>query len=415
MLRTPLGDVSNQYLQQSGKSKSARPLEKRQKAPVAKPRALKDRRKDVSRLDRFRDQEMDVPLLCSSYCDAYNYDQCCYPQFDDGMLPGMQGGMVQGVQPWAYEPYPVYRSAAQKDAAPKRKEVDESFVYPGHPAYTPIEVSTKNTFIELPAPRTPSPSGRQPDPRTPAIAATCPPKYIMGEGLREQLDATRAEADEAAQQFAGQKVNHKPVESLASVGSLLHKAGLCKPCAWVHHAKGCQRGSTCEFCHTCPPGEIKKRKKEKTVLIRKRRTQQTNEPALGPRLLSQLQHAPEANLMQLQLGQIQEASFMQPQMQHGAVPEPSFMQPQMPGQEAAFMQPRMSGPESNFMAQPQMQVPESNFMAQPQMLVSEPNFMAQPQMAQQAPVQESSFMAQLNQHTTLPERANMQFDFSGCW
>jgi hypothetical protein len=63
----------------------------------------------------------------------------------------------------------------------------------------------------------------------------------------------------------------------SSVGSLLHRAKLCKPCAWFHHPKGCQRGVRCEFCHCCPAGEIKRRKKEKAMLIRKRRAQRQDE------------------------------------------------------------------------------------------------------------------------------------------
>merc|ERR1719405_439719 len=67
-------------------------------------------------------------------------------------------------------------------------------------------------------------------------------------------------------------------DQTTSVGSLLHRAKLCKPCAWFHHPKGCQRGVRCEFCHCCPAGEIKRRKREKTMLIRKRRSQRQEEP-----------------------------------------------------------------------------------------------------------------------------------------
>ncbi|KAF4733364.1 hypothetical protein FOZ62_010763, partial [Perkinsus olseni] len=53
-----------------------------------------------------------------------------------------------------------------------------------------------------------------------------------------------------------------------SIGSRLHASGTCKPCAWFYHASGCRHGAQCEFCHLCPPGEIKRRKKEKLQIIK---------------------------------------------------------------------------------------------------------------------------------------------------
>ncbi|CAD7964412.1 unnamed protein product, partial [Amoebophrya sp. A25] len=52
-------------------------------------------------------------------------------------------------------------------------------------------------------------------------------------------------------------------EQLASLGSKLHAIGTCKPCAFVHRPEGCTNGKQCEFCHECPLGEIKRRKKQK--------------------------------------------------------------------------------------------------------------------------------------------------------
>jgi len=50
---------------------------------------------------------------------------------------------------------------------------------------------------------------------------------------------------------------------LASKGSATHYSGDCKPCAWVWKAQGCENGQDCEYCHVCPPGEAKLRKKVK--------------------------------------------------------------------------------------------------------------------------------------------------------
>lgn len=53
-----------------------------------------------------------------------------------------------------------------------------------------------------------------------------------------------------------------------STGSFLHETGACQPCAWFWKAGGCQNGKDCVRCHTCPPGEVKARKKAKRALIR---------------------------------------------------------------------------------------------------------------------------------------------------
>mmetsp|Transcript_26873 Transcript_26873/g.62378 ORF Transcript_26873/g.62378 Transcript_26873/m.62378 type:complete len:377 (-) Transcript_26873:82-1212(-) len=59
----------------------------------------------------------------------------------------------------------------------------------------------------------------------------------------------------------------QPVEP-PSLGSMLHGSGGCKPCAWFWHPKGCGNGFECTFCHICPPGEIKSRRKLKILQMR---------------------------------------------------------------------------------------------------------------------------------------------------
>jgi len=149
-------------------------------------------------------------------------------------------------------------------------------LYPGHPQYQPIDVTVKNTFIELPC--TPERAGPA---AVSAIAATCPAKCAITEEERQAWEEERDAALEAQALFTGvdRKIEVElDLDPSTSVGSLLHRSKLCKPCAWFHHPKGCQRGVRCEFCHCCPAGEIKRRKKEKTMLIRKRRSQRQDEP-----------------------------------------------------------------------------------------------------------------------------------------
>lgn len=49
-------------------------------------------------------------------------------------------------------------------------------------------------------------------------------------------------------------------------GSLAHSAGACSPCAFhFKDVRGCLHGAKCKFCHLCPPGELKRRKREKVA------------------------------------------------------------------------------------------------------------------------------------------------------
>ena len=68
-------------------------------------------------------------------------------------------------------------------------------------------------------------------------------------------------------------VFHAPSErslppGLPSIGSMDHTRSGCKPCAWFYHPDGCRHGLNCEFCHICPDGELKKRKKEKQSMLK---------------------------------------------------------------------------------------------------------------------------------------------------
>lgn len=61
----------------------------------------------------------------------------------------------------------------------------------------------------------------------------------------------------------------RPIEPVGlSEGSTQHGKG-CTPCAWFWKPLGCQHGDKCRFCHLCPEGEIKRRKKLRTDSLRK--------------------------------------------------------------------------------------------------------------------------------------------------
>jgi len=49
-------------------------------------------------------------------------------------------------------------------------------------------------------------------------------------------------------------------------GSKKHKSGHCKPCVFFHD-EGCKEGDSCGFCHLCPAGEVKRRKKQRRHML----------------------------------------------------------------------------------------------------------------------------------------------------
>jgi len=52
---------------------------------------------------------------------------------------------------------------------------------------------------------------------------------------------------------------------LPSAGSVHHCQGTCSPCAHFHSRNGCKNGVSCQFCHLCPPGELKRQQKAKRL------------------------------------------------------------------------------------------------------------------------------------------------------
>mmetsp|Transcript_36873 Transcript_36873/g.79980 ORF Transcript_36873/g.79980 Transcript_36873/m.79980 type:complete len:378 (-) Transcript_36873:196-1329(-) len=59
-----------------------------------------------------------------------------------------------------------------------------------------------------------------------------------------------------------------PEKDLPSKGSSIHGSGKCRPCAWFWKADGCHSAQDCNYCHLCPEGELKMRKKLKVAAMR---------------------------------------------------------------------------------------------------------------------------------------------------
>lgn len=77
---------------------------------------------------------------------------------------------------------------------------------------------------------------------------------------------TRAAASEAPEPHGPEELDE---DKLPSMGSAQHGAGKCSPCAWFWKPRGCASGPACDYCHLCPEGELKSRRKAKVELIRR--------------------------------------------------------------------------------------------------------------------------------------------------
>jgi hypothetical protein len=68
--------------------------------------------------------------------------------------------------------------------------------------------------------------------------------------------------------------NCMSLQALPSIGSqyhgttIVHGQPACQPCAWYYKASGCANGEACNYCHICPQGELKNRKREKLARMR---------------------------------------------------------------------------------------------------------------------------------------------------
>jgi len=59
-----------------------------------------------------------------------------------------------------------------------------------------------------------------------------------------------------------------PTLDAPSLGSVDHATGACHPCAWFWKRGGCRTGHLCTYCHVCPEGELKARRKAKVLSMR---------------------------------------------------------------------------------------------------------------------------------------------------
>eukprot|EP00443_Scrippsiella_acuminata_P056519 CAMPEP_0115405602 /NCGR_PEP_ID=MMETSP0271-20121206/18012_1 /TAXON_ID=71861 /ORGANISM="Scrippsiella trochoidea, Strain CCMP3099" /LENGTH=486 /DNA_ID=CAMNT_0002829601 /DNA_START=21 /DNA_END=1477 /DNA_ORIENTATION=- len=112
-------------------------------------------------------------------------------------------------------------------------------------------------------------------------------------GITEEVAQMQTPLPPGLEQFlpteAEKGTSSAPQGAFSSAGSFLHGTGLCRPCAWLYKPNGCQNGAECNYCHVCPEGEIKARRKNKVVALR---SQKSSRESTSPKEQAQAQTNP---------------------------------------------------------------------------------------------------------------------------
>lgn len=115
-----------------------------------------------------------------------------------------------------------------------------------------LELPVQNTFIQYPIDRFDTGILRPRFETAPEHPSRRAPSMSFDAMLNNSI---RRAKDSALQTLT--------IEEKENIMLLRHKAVECKPCAFVHRPEGCQNGRACDYCHLCPPGELKRRKTRK--------------------------------------------------------------------------------------------------------------------------------------------------------
>lgn len=57
-----------------------------------------------------------------------------------------------------------------------------------------------------------------------------------------------------------------------SLGAEFHEDNECRPCAWNWRPSGCVNATECVFCHMCPEGALRSKKKQRSIKAKVDRT-----------------------------------------------------------------------------------------------------------------------------------------------
>ncbi|CAE8585600.1 unnamed protein product, partial [Polarella glacialis] len=133
----------------------------------------------------------------------------------------------------------------------------------------------KNTFIEVDEGEDNEDLGLPSKARTMPNVLTKQLSGLSSTECRDLEDELNELVDEPPQSGGGQEQGRlspsNSAASLPSKGSANHglDTGIaCRPCAWFWKEQGCQNDKDCGYCHLCPEGELKCRKKSKVAAMR---------------------------------------------------------------------------------------------------------------------------------------------------
>lgn len=95
----------------------------------------------------------------------------------------------------------------------------------------------------------------------------CEPKLDVDGNFRSERYGSFA-STQGCDETASHSESFSDSESTRSVDQSQHSLGQCKPCAWFWKKQGCRNGSSCNYCHLCPQGELRSRKKARLFALK---------------------------------------------------------------------------------------------------------------------------------------------------
>lgn len=174
----------------------------------------------------------------------------------DVMSQMMPGGDVGSSLPLQPPPRVAAMAAAAEEAARKAAAaVHGSSLQEGSGA------KVKNTFIHV---------DEDEDHFDLPKSKTMPNVYKKQLSLEQQIAQMAMDEDDDEEDDSPERIAAADPAALGipSKGSVTHGLGKCRPCAWFWKPQGCQNALDCGYCHLCPEGELKTRKKSKVQAMR---------------------------------------------------------------------------------------------------------------------------------------------------
>eukprot|EP00929_Paragymnodinium_shiwhaense_P047895 TRINITY_DN2429_c0_g2_i1.p1 TRINITY_DN2429_c0_g2~~TRINITY_DN2429_c0_g2_i1.p1 ORF type:complete len:380 (-),score=94.42 TRINITY_DN2429_c0_g2_i1:253-1392(-) len=149
----------------------------------------------------------------------------------------------------------------------------------GSGAQSGMRTEVKNTFIHVPDEEcgTPFAGGLPNKSKTMPDILKRQNRGSSKQGSQQQ-QSHQADADEEEEEEEEESDGDADVHALGSDeplpahlpsrGSSTHGSGKCRPCAWFWKPQKCLNARECGYCHLCPEGELKARKKTKVTAMR---------------------------------------------------------------------------------------------------------------------------------------------------